>query len=183
LCRALIALSSLGTRLERAAEAYRHRLNRQLEAAGFADHRFPDALISRLCRDGGAVTISQLGRELSMTRQGASKLVTGLSARGYVTIERSAEDAREKVIRPTEQARARLAAAGKARRELDAHLRILLGDEAFRALGALAALLAGPEEADADADSADATEFEPDPQTDGVSPPTPRRSIAEIASD
>jgi DNA-binding MarR family transcriptional regulator len=123
-------------------------MDQKLAAAGFEDQRFPDGLILRLCRRGEDVTISQIGRELSITRQGASKLVAGLSGRGYVTVEKSAADAREKVVRPTERARARLAAARQARHELDEELSAQLGDEAITALHALIALLAGPEPLD-----------------------------------
>jgi DNA-binding MarR family transcriptional regulator len=141
-------MPALGPLLFRAAAGYRRRIDERLAAAGFADQRFPDGLILRLCRRDEEVTISQIGRELSMTRQGASKLVAGMSERGYVTVERSSLDAREKVVRPTPRARARLDAARQARRELDAEVRAELGDEAISALHALIALLSGPEPID-----------------------------------
>lgn len=141
-------MPALGPQLARAAVGYRHRIVQRLEAAGFADGRFPDGLILRLCRRGEDVTISQIGRELSMTRQGASKLVAGLSERGYVTVHKSPTDAREKVVRPTARARERLEAARCARLELDAELRARLGDAAISALHQLLAVLAGPESVD-----------------------------------
>lgn len=141
-------MPALGPLLARAAVGYRKRIDEKLAAAGFGDRRFPDGLILRLCRDGQDVTISQIGRELSMTRQGASKLVAGLSERGYVTVDKSSTDAREKVVRPTLRARAYLEAAIAARRELDAELRRQLGDDAIEALHALIAQLAGAEPSD-----------------------------------
>lgn len=123
-------------------------IDQKLAAAGFDDRRFPDGLILRLCRDGREVTISQIGRELSMTRQGASKLVAGLTERGYVTVDKSPTDAREKIVHPTPRARAYLRAATAARRELDAEVRANLGDDAIEALHALIAHLAGTEPSD-----------------------------------
>lgn len=138
-------MPALGPQLARAAAGYRRRVEEKLAAAGFDDRRFPDGLILRLCRQDQNVTISQIGRELAMTRQGASKLVTGLSERGYVTVDRSPTDAREKIVRPTARARAFVDAAKAARRELDEELRAHLGEDAIGALHALIDVLAGPE--------------------------------------
>ena len=51
------------------------------------------------------MTVTQLGRELGITRQGASKLVASLRERGYIALESSAADGREKAVRPTQRAR------------------------------------------------------------------------------
>jgi len=138
------ATPAIGPQLVRAWLGYRRRLNERLAAEGFDDQRFPEALVVRLGRAEGGMTVSQLGRELAITRQGASKLVAALALRGYVTLERSPDDGREKVVRATERARARLAAEQRARRALDLEIRRELGDEVVDALGVLAEYLGDP---------------------------------------
>lgn len=134
---------TLGPALARAWIGYHRRVQTKLAEAGFADQNFPDGPILRLCRDPD-VTVTQLGRDLGITRQGASKLVTSLRERGYVTLEPSPADGREKFVQPTAQARARVAAAVRARREVDEEIRDQLGDDAFEAIRALAELLTDP---------------------------------------
>ena len=51
----------------------------------------------RMCMDSGA-SISQIGRELGITRQGAGKLVANLVNRGYVTSSISTASGRENVV-------------------------------------------------------------------------------------
>ena len=141
-------MTALGPRLAHAWIGYHRRVQERLTAAGFEDQNFPDGLILRLARRGDT-TISDIGRELGITRQGASKLVAGLRERGYVELEKSTVDGRGKVVRPTPHARARLAAAREARRVVDAEIRTEIGDDAFQALETLAALLTDPTDSDA----------------------------------
>ncbi len=74
--------------------------------AGFGDRGFPDGRVLSICSKVADVTISSIGRELGITRQGASKLVASLRARGYVTLRPSGADAREKFVVLTPRARA-----------------------------------------------------------------------------
>ena len=51
---------------------------------GFGERRFPDGRVLRVCAGEAGSTISAIGRELGITRQGASKVVAELRDRGYV---------------------------------------------------------------------------------------------------
>ncbi|HEY1569598.1 MAG TPA: helix-turn-helix domain-containing protein [Solirubrobacteraceae bacterium] len=88
----------------------------------------------RLCIGAADVTISQIGRELGITRQGASKIVAGMRDRGYVTLSQSATDGREKIVKPTRRAIEFTAAQREAARRIEARIRGELGDDALDAL-------------------------------------------------
>ena len=47
-----------------------------MAAAGFGERRFPDGRVLRLCSTPPGSTISAIGREIGITRQGAAKVVT-----------------------------------------------------------------------------------------------------------
>ena len=66
--------------------------------AGFGERRFPDGRVLRLCSGQAGSTISAIGRELGITRQGASKVVGHLRDRGYVAVADSATSRREKSV-------------------------------------------------------------------------------------
>ncbi|HLG66802.1 MAG TPA: MarR family winged helix-turn-helix transcriptional regulator [Acidimicrobiales bacterium] len=125
---------TLGAALRRAWVGYQRRLDQQMAAAGFADRGFPDGRVLRLCRQSEEVTASRIGRELGITRQGASKIVAALRDRGYVTLRRSSTDSREKVVRLTPRAHAYLAAQRSASRRIERDLRSQVGPEAFDGL-------------------------------------------------
>jgi len=133
----------LGPALRRAWVGYQQRLDHEMAAAGFADRRFPDGRVLRLCARSDTVTASQIGRELGMTRQGAGKIVADLKARGYVTLGPSAGDGREKVVTLTPLARDYLAAQWTAARRIEQEVAVSLGPEALAGLAALVDLLAG----------------------------------------
>jgi DNA-binding MarR family transcriptional regulator len=135
----------LGGALSRAWVGYRIALDRELERAGFGDRGFPDGRVLRLCSASDQTTISDIGRELGVTRQGASKLVSSLRGRGYVTVTPSAIDRREKLVRATPRALEFLAAQRRAARKLESELRRELGPDAFDALARLLDAL-GPED-------------------------------------
>ena len=80
------------------------------------------------------VTISHIGRELGITRQGASKIVASLRDRGYVTLSPSPTDGREKIVTPTRRAVEFLAAQRDAARRIEARIRSEMGPEAFDGL-------------------------------------------------
>ena len=106
----------LGGALRQAWAGYRRQLDQELAAAGFGDRGFPDGRVLQLCSGASDVTISQIGRELGITRQGASKIVASLRDRGYVTLSPSPTDGREKIVKPTRHAVAFLAAQREAAR-------------------------------------------------------------------
>jgi DNA-binding MarR family transcriptional regulator len=92
------------------------------------------------------VTASQIGRELGITRQGAGKIVSSLRERGYVTLEASPADGREKVVTLTLRARDYLAAQRAAARRIERELQSLLGAAAFDGLAALLDELGGQQD-------------------------------------
>jgi DNA-binding MarR family transcriptional regulator len=133
--------ASLGGALRQAWVGYRRQLDHELAAAGFGERGFPDGRVLSLCTGASEVTISQIGRELGITRQGASKIVASLRDRGYVTLSPSPTDGREKIVTPTRRAVAFLSAQREAAARIDARIRSELGDEPlealYRLLGAL----------------------------------------------
>lgn len=124
----------LGVSLRQAWAGYRRQLERELAAAGFGDRGFPDGRVLRLCTGGSEVTISQIGRELGITRQGASKIVASLRDRGYVALLPSPTDRREKIVKPTPRALQFLAAQREAARRIEDRVHAELGDGALDAL-------------------------------------------------
>ncbi|HXN61334.1 MAG TPA: MarR family transcriptional regulator [Acidimicrobiales bacterium] len=124
----------LGGALRQAWVGYRVRLDAEMAAAGFADSGLPDGRILHICAARDGVTISDVGRELGITRQGASKAVARLHERGYVELRPSPEDGREKVAGLTGRAQAYLAAQRRANRKIARGLRAEVGDDAIDAL-------------------------------------------------
>ena len=135
----------LGPALLRAWLGYRRRLDEALAAAGF-DRRFPDGRVLHICARTPDVTISQIARELGMSRQGAGKIVASLHDREYVALRASASDSREKIVALTPRAQDFLAARRKAARAIERSLRAALGSEAFEALECLLTALGGDEQ-------------------------------------
>jgi DNA-binding MarR family transcriptional regulator len=121
----------LGAALRQAWVGYHRRMDEAMAAAGFADHGFPDGRVLRICSRNPEVTISQIGRELGITRQGAGKVVAKLSERRYVTVSDSTVSGREKVVRLTPRARDYLAAHRQAARSIERQLRDEVGESAF----------------------------------------------------
>jgi DNA-binding MarR family transcriptional regulator len=121
-------------------------LDEELAAAGFGDRGFPDGRVLRICSTSADATISQIGRELGITRQGASKIVASLRDRRYVTLSASVTDAREKIVELTPRANEFLAAQRKAARGIERKLRTEVGAEAFDSLYLLLEALGGDEQ-------------------------------------
>ena len=88
----------LGAALRRAWLGYQHRLDRAMAEAGFDERRFPDGRVLRVCSGEAGSTISAIGRELGITRQGATKVVAHLHDRGYVEVADSMTSKREKSV-------------------------------------------------------------------------------------
>jgi DNA-binding MarR family transcriptional regulator len=138
-------LGGLGPALRRAWVGYQRRLDEAMAAAGFGDRGFPDGRVLRMCQDGDT-TISDIGRELGITRQGASKIVAALHDRRYVTLRASTADAREKVVRLTPRAIDYLAEQRRAAQSIERRLRAKVGRQWFESLSALLEALGGAEE-------------------------------------
>lgn len=152
--------AGLGVALRRAWAGYRRRLEEELAAAGFGDRGFPDGRVLRLCAEASDVTISHIGRELGITRQGASKIVASLRDRGYVTLSPSPTDRREKIVSPTRRAVEFLSAQREAARRIEARVRSELGADALDGLYQLLDALDGddlPERAEYRSTSAGVT--------------------------
>ena len=127
----------LGAALRRAWLGYQFRLDRAMADAGFGERRFPDGRVLRVCSDQAGSTISAIGRELDITRQGASKVVAALRERGYVAVADSSTSKREKSVVLTPQGVDYLAHQRAAAQKIEAELRAELGDATVTALGAL----------------------------------------------
>ena len=136
----------LGAALRRAWVGYQRRLDEEMAAAGFADRSLPDGRVLRMCSGPAEITVSQVGRELGITRQGASKLVVGLRDRGYVTLTPSATDRREKIVTLTERAIDFLAAQRNAARTIEDRLLEELGPGALANLYRIVDALAGEDD-------------------------------------
>ena len=127
----------VGSALRRAWLGYQLRLDRAMDDAGFGERRFPDGRVLRVCSGEAGSTISAIGRELGITRQGASKVVAHLRDRGYVEVADSTTSKREKSVVLTPRGVDYLAYQRNAARAIEGDLRAELGDAALTALGAL----------------------------------------------
>lgn len=136
----------LGPALRRAWIGYQRRLDRAMADAGFDERRFPDGRVLRLCSDPTGSTISNVGRELGITRQGAGKVVSHLHDRGYVSVADSPTSGREKAVTLTALGTQYLAAQGDAVRTIERQLRQELGEEPLAALHRLVDVLDPGEE-------------------------------------
>jgi DNA-binding MarR family transcriptional regulator len=136
----------LGAALRQAWVGYQRRLDEELAAAGFADRGFPDGRVLRMCTDPAEMTISQIGRQLGITRQGAGKIVASLGHRGYVTVVASTTNGREKIVKLTPRANDYLGAQRKAARTIENRFRAELGPESLAGLHRLLEALGGAEQ-------------------------------------
>ena len=105
--------------------------------AGFGDRKFPDGRVLRGCSVEGGSTIAAIGRELGITRQGASKVVAHLRDRGYVQVADSTTSKREKSVVLTPLGVDYLAHQRAAAQAIEDELRAELGDAALAALNTL----------------------------------------------
>ena len=137
------AAVGLGPALRRAWIGYQLRLDEAMAAGGFGERRFPDGRVLRLCAMPPGSTISAIGREIGISRQGAAKVVTRLVDRGYVSVADSASSGREKSVTLTGRGRDYLDAQRTATQSIEAELRAELGPAGFTALAALLDALGG----------------------------------------
>lgn len=126
--------AGLGPALRRAWLGYQMRLDEGMADAGFGERRFPDGRVLRLCADEAGSTISGIGRELGITRQGAAKVVGRLSDRGFVAVADSATSKREKSVTLTPRGVDYLHVQRTKAREIEHELRAVLGEEGFSSL-------------------------------------------------
>jgi DNA-binding MarR family transcriptional regulator len=124
----------LGPSLRRAWIGYQLRLDTAMADAGFGDRRFPDGRVLRQCSGPSGSTISAIGRELGITRQGASKVVARLGERGYVVVADSPTSKREKSVTLTPRGIDYLRAQRAAARRIEEGLRAEVGEAAFSGL-------------------------------------------------
>jgi DNA-binding MarR family transcriptional regulator len=133
----------LGPALRRGWIGYQVRLDEAMAAAGFGERRFPDGRVLRLCSNPAGSTISAIGREIGITRQGAAKVVAHLSQRGYVSVADSASSGREKSVTVTSRGIKYLEVQRSAAQSIEVELRSELGEAGFSALRTLLDALGG----------------------------------------
>ena len=133
---------ALGMALRRALAGYRRQMDDHLAAAGFPGRQFPAGRVLRMCAGPGVTTISDVGRGLGITRQGASKIVAALREQGYLSVTPSPSDGREKILTLTPRAVDALLAADRAAEVIEKRVREEIGGEAmeqfFRVLDVIA---------------------------------------------
>ena len=122
---------ALGMALRRALAGYRRQMDDQLAAAGFAGRQFPAGRVLRMCAGPEVTTISDVGRGLGITRQGASKIVAALREQGFLSVTPSQDDGREKILTLTPRAVNALLAAYRAAKVIEERAREEIGDEAM----------------------------------------------------
>ena len=127
----------LGPALRRAWLGYQRRLDVAMVEAGFGQRRFPDGRVLRLCAGETGSTISAIGRELGITRQGAGKVVGQLGDSGFVTVADSVTSKREKAVTLTPRGVDYLHAQRAAAQEIEDELRAALGERGFLSLRAV----------------------------------------------
>lgn len=129
--------AGLGPALRRAWLGYQLRLDAAMAEAGFGERRFPDGRVLRLCSGQAGSTISAIGRELDITRQGAGKVVAHLSDCDYVTVSASATSGREKSVTLTSRGIEYLEVQHAAARKIERELQATLGEAGFADLSTL----------------------------------------------
>jgi DNA-binding MarR family transcriptional regulator len=135
----------IGLALRRAWIGYQLRLDTAMAEAGFGERRFPDGRVLRLCSGQSGSTISAIGRELGITRQGAGKVVGHLRDRGYVAVADSATSRREKSVTLTSRGNDYLQAQRAVARAIEVELAATLGEKGLSGLFALLDALDGGE--------------------------------------
>lgn len=136
----------LGPALRHAWLGYQLLLDAAMADGGFGERKFPDGRVLRLCSEPTGSTISGIGRELGITRQGAGKVVGNLRDLGYVQVADSKTSAREKSVTITSRGAEYLAAQGRSARAIESQLHAELGDAGFSALKKLLAALSQGEQ-------------------------------------
>jgi DNA-binding MarR family transcriptional regulator len=100
----------------------------QLAAQGFGDLRFSHGYVFQHLIDGEP-TVGELATQLGMTQQGASKAVAELERLGYCERVPGAGDARIRRVRLTGRGQDAVAAARRARADVDERLASRFGEQ------------------------------------------------------
>jgi len=119
--------TDLGTALRMAWWSYVHRVDIEMEAAGFPERSNSMNYVFALYAQPGPISISEMGRLFDISRQAASKVVAELRQRGYVRTIPSTTDQREKAVELTDKSIEFVTARLKAAGELDRAIRARLG--------------------------------------------------------
>ncbi|MDY7101029.1 MAG: MarR family transcriptional regulator [Actinomycetota bacterium] len=131
----------LGIQLGLAYAAFVETLRDALADAGFDDLGGSFGYVFRALA-GGPATLSELAGRLSMTTQGAAKIVEEMEAGGYVARRPHPDDGRSKIIELDDRGRAALAGARAVHRRVEERLTEDLGAADVAALRrALAAVI------------------------------------------
>jgi len=144
--------TDLGQALRIAWWSYVHRIDTDMEAAGYPERRAAMNYVFALYAQPGPITISEMGRQFDVSRQAASKIVAELSQRGYVRAVASSTDQREKVVELTPKAIEHVTARLGAAAALDRAIRERVGgaglDQLYQALEAVGEVARGKAEFD-----------------------------------
>jgi DNA-binding MarR family transcriptional regulator len=142
----------LGQALRIAWWSYVHRLDTDMEAAGYPERRAAMNYVFALYAQPGPITISEMGRQFDVSRQAASKIVAELRQRGYVRPVASTTDQREKVVELTPKAIEHVSARLRAAAALDRAIRDRIGadglDRLYQVLEAVGEVSRGKAEFD-----------------------------------
>jgi DNA-binding MarR family transcriptional regulator len=139
----------VGRALARAFWLFEEQVERGIHAHGFEDYRNVDARVLRYLPTEGGARVVELAERAGMTKQGMSKLVAGLEARGYLERRPDVDDGRAQRVLLTPRGRALLEAAGRAIADLEAQWADVVGAEQLAGLKATLLALAdalGPDD-------------------------------------
>jgi DNA-binding MarR family transcriptional regulator len=126
--------TDLGQALRIAWWSYVHRIDADMEAAGYPERRSAMNYVFALYAQPAPMTISEMGRQFDVSRQAASKIVAELTQRGYVRAVASTTDQREKVVELTPKAIEHVTARLQAAATLDRAIRERVGDAGLEQL-------------------------------------------------
>lgn len=139
--------TEFGQALRVAWWGYLQHVDDATATVGHPERDSPICYLLALYARPGPMTISDMGRLFSVSRQAASKIVADLRRRGYVKSTVSETDQREKVLELTPAAFEMVAVRPRAAAKLDKAIRERIGDartdELQQTLEEVAAVFAG----------------------------------------
>lgn len=130
--------------LRHARNTYGAAMRRALDEAGYGD--IPGNglyVIGGLALGAGDAPLSQLVRDLRVSKQAAGQLVDTLVARGYLQRAEDPQDRRRQIVALTERGRAAAAVQAGARERIDALLAERIGETGVGKLRKILAALVG----------------------------------------
>jgi DNA-binding MarR family transcriptional regulator len=111
----------LGRLLTSAVGAFIDEMHRRLAGLGHPDLRPVHGFVFKFLSAEGATT-AQIGAHLGMSKQGAAKVVTQMTALGYVTTVTDPDDGRARPVVVTAAGRRAMALAATIQRQLESEL-------------------------------------------------------------